>query len=729
MKLKALLFLVFIIQFANIGIAQNKNISNIFQLDSILKANVNVMKQINMNDIDMIMLNDCNLNEIEYNIEMLKNENIASHIDFKKKEEIAVYEHFTEISNQANQLRVILNQYISNLDFWYYKKAMECLSRGDSINTLANFNKSLLFNPYYIPALYQKSMLFLGISQTNNASAIAQFISTNLYPNGNDFHLINALNEQISKQFKTRGERFLKTQYYNESLELFMQADTFCKFIHSNDCEYFKNGIQLSIIGLYHSYLRVAEQAMETQNYTIAENFVMKARSYALINRNTIKTDEESDKFLKRIVVKYIELSVIYKHRADYKQSESYLQKVYSICGLIKDNDCEALINKKEQEVKIAEIKTTAKDTVAVASIHITEKGKDNALKYKKHKKTTLNKIKPASEKIIAKKTVHTKKREDAVYSSLIEMGNDLTNENRNEEALEKYLAAKERKNTVLKSPAKEPDSLISITAVNIIESQLKTANFLIWANEFAMVDSMFQNCVRLQHNYHLENDGPTNKAINAFNKKITAKKCQNIQDEIEQLNNKCNNYIALKDFEKVQLTVNEADNLLKTHTECDLSSLNTLKLKQLIKPVTTYFSLKENAKKALEKQDKLLFCHDYTEADALYHNSRLDTLGIPDNNIIAYINFKSDEELMLYTADYFIGNYNFNNCLSVLKLLKEKGTDAVKTKALQQALAQKQYNIDKPSQNPFDKEKQLKNYTADDKWFRYFNTEYRKSK
>ena len=217
MHLKSTFILLFTFFFFQISFSQEKkHTSTLPQLDSILKTNCNLMKQIDINDIDMLMVNDCKLNEVETILEWLKFENIASQIDFKKQEEIATYEYYTEITTQTAQLRVIINQYISNLDFWYYKKAVAFLAKNDTVNAINKLEKSLLINPFYIPSLYQKVMLNLKIQQTDLASKIAQYIAQNIYPIGNDLLLIKAINEQINEQFKTRGQKMLTAEYYNE---------------------------------------------------------------------------------------------------------------------------------------------------------------------------------------------------------------------------------------------------------------------------------------------------------------------------------------------------------------------------------------------------------------------------------------------------------------------------------------------------------------------------------
>jgi hypothetical protein len=167
MKSKVTLILAMLMLTCKLSLTQSSSVLTLPQLDSLLKANAKTIKQININDIDMLMLNDCKLNEVENSIGIFKNEEIAGLIDFKKAEEIAIYENFSMISGQCKQIRVIINQYISHLDFWFYKKGLEDLAKTDTTAAFSDFNKSLLYNPFYIPSLYQQSMLYLNAYQTN----------------------------------------------------------------------------------------------------------------------------------------------------------------------------------------------------------------------------------------------------------------------------------------------------------------------------------------------------------------------------------------------------------------------------------------------------------------------------------------------------------------------------------------------------------------------------------
>ncbi|MEI6696383.1 MAG: hypothetical protein WCO13_09960 [Bacteroidota bacterium] len=743
MRLKAILFLSFTLIFFQTNFAQEqKKAPTLSQLDSILKTNCNLMKQINISDLDMLMVNDCKLNEIEACLEMLKFENIAAQIDFKKKEEIAIYEYFTETTTQTAQLRVVLNQYISNIDFWFYKKAMEYLAKEDSANASEKIEKSLLVNPFYLPALYQKAMMYLKNSQTASASKVAEFVSVNLYPNGNDWMLVKAMNEQINKQYKTRGEKMLKAEYCNESLEIFMQADSFCNYFKSSDCEYFKNGILLSKYGLYRSYLRVADQAMDEHKYSIAETFVLKAKEYASTNRAAIQTDAEADKFLKRILTKYIELELYYRRTADNPQSSYYAEKSNNICSILKDKECEMLLLKKE--VKIPETKPQIDSTIAIATLPIPLAHNKHKIKssintkhpkLKKHfkiKKTKTVKEKPKEIEtqtpvLVVQQKTKTKSRDYNIYFSLIELGDELSNSTKYEEALIKYQAAKEIEKAALSKPNFVLDSIINATSYHIINSQLQIAGFLIWANELSQADTVYLFCISLQQKYHLENDAATKVSLDLFKYKIAQKACQNIQDEIDLLNNKTQNYIAIKDFEKAQRLLNEANVLIKNHTECVLNSDKTYQLLKTTKPVSDYFQLKQMAKTAFEMRDCKSFTENYYHADQVYLQFKLDTLGIPNNNTLDYLNYQSNEEFILFVANYFLEFYDFNYCLDALKLLKNKGYQAGKVKEIQLKLAQMQIKVDKLNAL-FDANTYIMKYTGDDKWFKVFNTEYKRN-
>ena len=357
------------------------------------------------------------------------------------------------------------------------------------------------------------------------------------------------------------------------------------------------------------------------------------------------------------------------------------------------------------------------------------------SIKKKSHKKIKKIKIRTKTKKFGVKENNidliaqrNTKSRYYSIYCSLIEMGDEFSNVLKYEQALEKYNAAKEIEKTALAKTNLVLDSLIDATAFNIIRLQLETANFLIWANELEQADSAYQFCILQQQKYHLENDKATIALLNSYSNKITQKMCQNTQDKIDQLNIKALNYIALKDFAKAQYSVNEANTLANNQNKCELITVNIEKLSIFIKPITDYFKLKEIAKDAFLKADYNLFTESHYNADKIYLRSKLDTIGIPNNNIIAYLNYQSNEQFILYAANYFIDFYDFENCLALLKLLKNKGFEANKVKAIQIKLAQKQAFIDKSQQSGFDINNNIIKYTNNDKWFRFFNEEYKKN-
>lgn len=720
---KHLIFTI-LLSISILSIAQkNTNSFTFNQIDSVYQYDLLKFREINLTDINFMILNDCKLNEIETDINYLDAIGFERFFDFKNQNQINVYQNITNFNIQIKQTRVILNQYLSNLDFWFHKLGQDFLYKNDTCNTVIFIEKSLCFNKLYIPSLQLKSSILTSKNSLIEASLLFREIGPFIFQNNTNYNLFQTTILQISNKFEEKAESSYKTGYYNESLELYQNADSFCTTFNSLNCEIFKNGIAKSKTGLYHSYLKISKQALNTQNYSIAESFTDKALEYANQNRDAIKTDTETDNIYRLILSKYISISTKHKRNDNYKSSSAYERKAKKICELLKIEDCTLLFanqhltgdllagNKELKTPENIEYQSIIvnKETINVIKANfISNKIKDN--------KKKSNKTRKKSSKILASQP---NRASNAVYTSLIEIGNEYFSNAKYEEAYQKFSTAKsmDKNNNNL-------DNLLIKTSREIINTHLHAADFLIWANELRKADSIYLYSIKLQKKYQLENDQITNSILFSFQEKIQIKKCNNIQDQINNLNQKTNTLLGLNDYTKAQSTINEANEIYKQNTNCKLDDTETSKIQGIIKPITLYFSLKDKAKEFYQINNLQLFTTLFYKADSLYKNARLDTFKIVNSNLIAFLIFNNNEKANLYALEYFLNNNQYDYSLQIMNILKNNGSQSINTKESQQKIANIIYKTNKPEVS------ELKNnysFLKDEKWFKYFFNEYKK--
>ncbi len=710
--------------------AQKKQNITINELDSVISLHYNSVQKINLGDIDMLPIYDCTLNETEFAIEALKNTNAFKSINTSDAGFIEMYRKYNDLLTTLPKLRVIIDQYVAYHDYWLYKKGLELLLKGDSTNADHYFDKSLMVNPFYIPSVYQKALISLGRNNITQAAYLLEGVSNLIYADDVNLNLINALIDQIRKHYSNYGNFLLAHEDYNASLELFMEADTFCHFYNRFDCEAFQHGISLSKYGLYHSYLKVANQALEANKLSIAETFILKAKDYSELNRTYITTDADADKYVKKLSKLYMELAFSYKNDNQTKQSDYYFQKADALCKLIKDNDCSKIASNAEKSTFVKPIQTT------IASNQHKNKTSHHINKKKYTKQTTIASNTNHKKKIYT----HKKKHVDNIevketetnstvrnsYWKYIDEGNAYSKENKFQLAIDNYLMAKSLEATASFKTYAVLDSLVKDNAKKIISNDLQTGGFMVWANELANADSIYNRSVRVQKQYSLENDEEVNASLILLRQKMQLKDCQNIQDKIDMNTAMAKNNIAMKDYVRAGNLLDEVLNSASQHKNCVLLTINAEEARQQIKAVTDYYKYKEDAKVAYVANDLKAFTQKFHAADILYINAKLDTAKITNSNIVEFLRFKNNIEATYYAAKYYADVNDWDGCLELLKLLKDENYPSNKTEDLQVALAKAKALTDSHKTFKLSVTTMITNYTVGDKWFKYFNKTYK---
>ncbi len=700
------------------------------ELDSVISNTYNAVQKINVGDVDMLPIYDCTLNESELVIESFKTSNVSENINTSDDRMVEIYRKYNDLLASIPKLRVIINQYLAFHDFWYYKKGLDMISRGDTLVADYYFDKSIRFNPFYIPSIYQKAIINLSRNNIAQAAYLLEDVETNLYPTGVNLNLINGLIELIRKRFSEYGNKLLAQEDYNGSLELFLEADTFCNHYHKFDCNVFQKGISASKYGLYHSYLRVANQALEANKISIAETFILKAKDYATLNRTYIVDDNEVDKNIKKLSKIYMELAFSYKNNTQNMQADYYFQKADGLCKLIKDDECSKLVLSSE--------KASSSNTSIVIADNTSKKHKHS---YKKHKKRNTSTAiiasasKPKKNKNKTKKkhteTIEIKESETNStvrnsYWKYIDEGNKYATENKFQLAIDNYTMAKGLETTASFATLKELDSLVKQNVKNIINNDLQTAGFMVWANELTNADSIYTKSIRTQKQYGMEKDEETNASIALLKQKMLLKDCQNLQDRVDMNTAMAKSNVAMRDYVRAGTLLEDVQNLVIQHRNCVLLTTNADEILDKIKPIITYYKYKEQAKAAYAVNDLKTFAQNYHAADVLFKNAKLDTAKIQNTDIVGYLSFQNNADATYFTAKYYNDINDWDGCLELLKLLRDQHYASNITEEIQVNLAKAKALTDGKKTFKLSVETMIINYTGGDKWFKYFNKAYK---
>ncbi len=725
MILKRLFVTLFFIFFILYSYSQNESQDyTVNRLDSVFQSNLKTFKSILTSDIDKLIINDCNLNDIETQLNYFEYFGLERFFDFKNQNQIQLYQNFKNLIIEIKQNRTVINQQISNIDYWYYKTAKNFLFDSDTASALEFLDKSLQFNYLYIPAVGLRASLLNNKNNAIEASVFLRKLANVLFTDNDNYRLLYIVVNQINNALAEKSDYFYKTGYYNESMMYYQYADSLCNAFRFSDCKNFSDGILNSKKGIYKSYLRIANQAISTNNFNISESFTDKALEYAIANRDALSDDNETDKNYKLIVSKYLSFSDKYKRNNNNKSAVLYWQKANRICQLLKIQNCNNQYVANNENIDLPdtiEMENTAKPEIIVSQPTVTVNKIDGKEKNKKSKQKikVINSVKSNKQN---KKQKNLNNVQSAISVNLIEIGNDLYSKSKYEDAYQKYLSAKELIPSDKTTDKLKIDIYLKQTAEKIISKPLKEIQFVLWSDDFTKADSILQICSILQEKYFLIDNAEINAELNKIREDKNRKQCNNADEKISLLCKKAFSLFELKEFQKVQSIVDEIGIIKNNFKNCNLNLLEYNKISTLIMPVTLYFNLKNSAKVKYETLKYEEFTNLFLIADSVYQKSRLDSLLIPDNNLISFLKYQNNNENNFQITEYLLLKKHMNECFQLLNVLRENNFPAVNTKKVQEDLVKlvaENNQLDLVYLN-------IKHpFLKDEKWYKYFIKSY----
>jgi tetratricopeptide (TPR) repeat protein len=677
------------------------------------------LEKIDTSDIDNASVNDIKLDEIEvplnkitYSIESGK----VKTNDYKSYE-------INKLEKKVNLYRTIINKQISSLDLLYYNKGTEEIKIKDYESGIKYFEKSIEFNPLYIPSLYKLSLILTEESDLKKASELITIILNKTYPGASDYNLILNLAKNIYDDFIKKSDDLKLHENYNAADEELQRAKHFCISNPAINC---KEKIEKEIVsakyGIYKSFLSIAESAVNTRHYDMAENFIFSAMDYRKKNEQYLKENNEAENLAEFVIDRYMTNAAKYINSHKFEKALECFGRASNLCDSIKDVICNDKIKNGINSIKnnvYEEFVTTARDLMKKGQTDIAEDFLDKAKSYRNSNK---NEISDSSFADIILKNIKYSE-----YKRLIHAGKDyIKNDNLNYAFKSLDIADKlERKYGLEKD--KNKDSLIKKAAKPAIIEKLKSCEIKIWGNELEAAEKIVRCSDGMQVKYFLKNDIEINHIMNDIKQKILNRKCSNDQDAYDLLIFKAKECIQKLDYIEAIKIYNDAVAMVYKHTECNLYVVKAYETKNRYQIPANYQMLKEEADNQYEKKDYYHFLKSYDAAESYYSLANINDYGLKHIALYDLILNKDEYKLIIAGIQFYIDNSQHNNALNLLKYLKSKNYSSELTKNLQEKLAVSLAKNDNVIKNKNRAKENISTYTADSKWFKYFNKKYKR--
>ena len=696
-------------------------INDYYASDFILKEIFQKLQTFDLQDVDMIPVYDFKLFEIETTYEQLKSKNFPKKLDLSQYDPINFEIKIIALNNQINKLQTIINQLLATLDYVYYNKGLEWLVNGYVDKAVTYFNKSLKINPFYAPSHYQLAKINYDNGKLDKAGDIINEVLAKMYPEQNIRILLLQLTNDIYKAYLNQGEQLIKSEKYNEAIKLLEKGKEFCKItpniIYTEEIsELFAR----AKYGIFKSYLTVAQKAINTDNLEIAETYIKKAKKYQKDNKNDITNDKEANILLNQIINIYLEKGDKSNESLNFNNALKYFEKASILCDL----STNAIIKQKLfQAFKIAKngvynnFLTKAEQLLSDNDL---EQAENIIIKAKNYQKANNKEIINA----YAADTILTKIKYKQ-YLKLISDGKKQIIHKQFKYALDNFELAYKLETNWFFEKDDSLDILLKNTARPIILNKIKSGNLKVWANELNNVQDIIDSSVVLQQKYLLAEDSVINKTLSELKIKFHNRKCQNAQFEYNKDIREAQKYIGIKNFIQSEKLFDNAISIATINKSCniDTSTASELKFKYIL--AANYQKYIKEAKQLLTDSIIYQSVNKYLYAEKYYSDFKIKKYGLEHIPLFNFICLQNNLNLTIYSITFYTENNNFENALSLLKLLKKKKYPKKYSRNLQENLAKK-LAIKDHEENPDARPRpNAIIYTNKDKWLKYFKKTY----
>ena len=686
--------------------------------DSLVHKLTKNLEKIDTNNIDLTSVNDIKLDEIEVplNDAIYSLESVTVNIsDYKR------YEIF-KLQKKVNAYRRIINKQNSSLDLLFYNKGLEEITNKNYETGIKYFKKSIEVNPLYIPSLYKLSYILTEKGDLKQASELMTVLLNKTYP-------ITTLNTQILNlanniydDFIKKADELKSKENYNSADEELLIAEQYCNSNSLINCnEKIEKEIVSTKYGLYKSFLSIAESAIDKKHYDMAENFIFSAIDYRKKNEKYIKDNKEAEKLAGAVTDCYINIATSYVNSHKYQKAMECFGKASALCDSIKDDECHMRVKKGISSIKnelYNELVTTAGEYMKKGKSDIAEDYLDKAKSFKN------SNLKDISDSSFA--DIVLKKIKYGEYKRLIHDGKDFIKDDNYKYAFKSLNIADKLEKKYKLDNDREKDSLIKKAAKPVIIDKLKTSYFKIWDNEIEEAEKVIENGELRMENYYLKNDVELNYIINDLKQKVLIRKCGNYRDAYDLLLYKCDGLVQKLEYTEAIKVYNDAITLVNTHPECKLDAEEATGNITKYQVPAYYQVMTDEANSFYSKQDYLSFLSEYDGAEGYYSSFKIKDYGLKHIPMYDLILSKDDYRLMLPAIQFYIESNHPENALNLLKYLMNKKYDSEPTKGFQERLAIRLAKDDKNLNLKPNVKSQILSYTANSKWFKYFNKKYK---
>ncbi len=700
-----------------------KLIDDYFLSETWIQQYMNQVKSIDFSNTDMIIVYDIRLKDLEKASEELYNLDFAGKLQLGSHDPIQFIEKYNNFSDTLLLMRNQMNEKLSTLDRIYYDKGMLEIQRKETIKGEAYFKKSILFNPRYAPSQLELAKIQFRRDSLIDASNKIAYILQKLNPEPAVQKQVMLYADTVYTKMIAVGNEYVRTEKFNEAVELFEQCTKFCTDLPAYTCnETHKKGLASAKFGIYQSYLSVSQKALDNGKLELAEIYITAAQNYQKTNSNEIISDAGALLKFEKLVTAYVVKADTNNSKQQFEKALALLEKAQNVSTLnalpLSDK-----FKKSMAKAKNGTYRTKLKRSAKALKSNDADQAEALLTEAKAYQKQNADIVKLSSTADSLLSKIKGMQYTSAITKGVfnVYLQNYVT-------ALSYFDNAKKLEQTYTFKTSPLLDSLIRATALPVILKQMDYAKSLLITNRIDSAKAMVPYIKNTQSHHQLASDSIINNRFDRLNRLIFKTECTNARISFDSASNQGTISANKQNYLRASELFTAAVKISERFPECNMHASNTINDKKMIQPAAEYQSLLQKAEFALAQQNLAEYFVHYFEAENFYVSNTIKNYGLIHHLLIDIVSISTNIDFVVAANELFIAKNHPDEALLCLKTLQKLQYPMANTKGIQQQLgtkmAMKDYAIN-PAMNPLIT---VTAYTANDKWFNYFKTAYCRS-
>ncbi|MBS4013725.1 MAG: hypothetical protein KGZ97_08195 [Bacteroidetes bacterium] len=313
--------------------------------------------------IESMIIDEFNLCEIESVLGDVNQKDFFNFLIIKQKDVNSVFSKYEYYNEKITSLRAFYNQSISDIDKLFYVAGVENYLRGNRKAAKDNFKKAVNFNKFNVPALIELGKIHIDENKSDSALFVAKHILKDIYPSGEWLNMAINYSSIIYDSVCNRINFFIAENRYPDALSELMKLQEFCSDIYPFHCDDRVAQMQKRArLGVYNSYLSVAQRAYDINNLSFSEMYSQSAIEYQKEHTDLIGEYKLAEAMLQKIFVQYLVIAREQRKEGLWDRSIYYFDNAKRLCNAYSflncppnlDSDIAELHLQKERQVKLA---------------------------------------------------------------------------------------------------------------------------------------------------------------------------------------------------------------------------------------------------------------------------------------------------------------------------------------------------------------------------------------